>query len=521
MRRDVRLSLPLALGGLASAISCGGEMPVGIGEVSADPGAGQSLELRCIDPAVAGAFPDDGLDDRQPIQSILDANPLGVSICLRPGRYELTRRGGTTHRRASSLSIESSNVQISGAGWGTELALVGSGANSDWNGIEIKSAPPASTPVSGVSIQDLFINAEDSFDRREQTHLISVGAGFSGDAQVSDVQISRVAFYMPQVVGEGGGDCVRILGGPTRPVARVQVSDNQFLACDRSSISVQRGTGEVVVDGNLFAQVGDQHIDFEPTGKGGVDRYVITSNVFAGGAQGKIHVSIMGNSDVEPAADVLFASNVLVGRGLLLMNARRAVITGNLIGAEMNTTSGVLNAIKVQDSLVISNNILRRWGQPGSVVTLMHHGSGAPGQLLVTGNQFIQESAGTMFYAESAQDLTISSNVFQYLGPPGESPAAIKLRATTRPADRLLVLGNRVRTSGAPLTAFLRLGAAPFSVGAVSAVGNLTEGAAIGLVCEGTGGFTRPIVHSANYYDGARSATSGCASRATVVAQYP
>jgi hypothetical protein len=476
--------------------------------------------LGCVDPAVAGALPDDGLDDREAIQSVLDDNPLGVSVCLRPGRYELSRRGGNTHRRISSLSIESSNVHIAGAGWTTELALVGSGGGGDWNAIEIKSSPSTVAPVAGVTIRDLMITAGDSFERDEQTHLIAIGAAYAGSAQVSDVQISRVAFLMP--AGEDGGDCIRILGGPVKPVTRVQISDNQFIACDRSSIGVQRWTSDIIIDGNMFAAVSDQHIDFEPTGTGSVDRYVITGNIFTGGTQGKIHVSIVGNSATEAAADVLFANNMLAGRGLFMLNVRRAVVTSNIITAQMDTAAGLIDAIKVQDSLVVSGNVLRRWAGPaGSVLTMSVHNSGMPGQLLVSGNQFIQESAGTLVSAEGAQDLTVSNNVFQYLGPAGTGYSAITLRAVARPADRFLVLGNRVLApASAPLTSFLLLHASPYSVGAVSVVGNMTQGVGIGLRCDGTAGFTRRIVHAANYYDGATTAVSTC-DPANIVAQYP
>jgi hypothetical protein len=508
MYRDVSLFLFFLL-----LAACDGAQP-------ADPEATELLG--CVDPSVAGALPDDGLDDRDAIQSVLDDNPLGVSLCLRPGRYELSRRGGNTHRRISSLSIESSNVHIAGAGWTTELALVGSGGGGDWNGIEIKSSPSTGAPVAGVTIRDLMITAGDSFQRDEQTHLIAIGAGYAGSAQVSDVQVSRVAFFMPQLAGEKGGDCIRILGGQDKPVTRVQISDNQFIACDRSSIGVQRWTSDIIIDGNMFAAVGDQHIDFEPTGTGSVDRYVITGNIFTGGTQGKIHVSIVGNSDTEAAADVLFANNMLAGRGLFMLNVRRAVVTSNIITAEMGSAAGLIDAIKVQDSLVVSGNVLRRWaGPPGAVLSISVHNSGMPGQLLVSGNQFIQESAGSLLSAEGAQDLTVSNNVFQYLGPAGTGYAAISLRAVSRPADRFLVLGNRVlASSSAPLASFLQLHASPYSIGAVSVVGNMTEGVGVGLRCEGSGGFTHRIVHAANYYDGASAAVSTC-DPANIVAQYP
>jgi hypothetical protein len=176
----------------------------------------------------------------------------------------------------------------------------------------------------------------------------------------------------------------------------------------------------------------------------------------------------------------------------------------------------------VQDSLILSDNVLRRWAgtTPGPVITLAVHNSGAPGQLLINGNQIIQESASHLLSAEGVKDTTISNNAFQYLGPTAGF-AAISVRAVSQPADRFLVLGNRVLApSTAPLSWFLKLYASPFSIGAVSVVGNITDGVGVGLRCDGTGGFTRPIVHAANYYDGASAAVSNCTGT-TVVAQYP
>jgi hypothetical protein len=54
----------------------------------------------------------------------------------------------------------------------------------------------------------------------------------------------------------------------------------------------------------------------------------------------------------------------------------------------------------------------------------------------------------------------------------------------------------------------------------VSIVGNMTHGAPLGVLCKGGGSFTRPIVHSGNYYDGAAQATS-CPDALSLVAQVP
>jgi hypothetical protein len=137
-----------------------------------------------------------------------------------------------------------------------------------------------------------------------------------------------------------------------RPVRQIGIHGNWFEFCDRSGIGVQRASYEVTVTGNLFTHIIDQAIDFEPTGTGSVGDYTITGNVFTTGAnaQGAFEVAIAGIGGTDLAFRVVFAHNVLKGRGLLLFNVRRAVIEGNVIEAPVSMGEAVLTVEKLDIS---------------------------------------------------------------------------------------------------------------------------------------------------------------------------
>ncbi len=479
----------------------------------------------CVDPAMYGAFPDDDQDDRAQVQQAIDDLSAGGTICFRSGKYLFSRLGGTSPDRATSLAIKGAkNIHLTGAGRQTVLEMKGDGGGGDWYLIHIRAASD-STPVRDIEISNMTLSGASAVNTEEQTHLIGIGVApniLLG--AVEGVSIHDVYFYHPfrkkQVgetwVNEKGGDCIRILGAydPDRRTAegapepmdkrsrKILISHNQFIQCDRSSVGVQRAVFEVIIDGNLFVDVGDQHIDMEPTGVGGIGQFVISNNIFMGGLQGDHHVAIVGNDEAHPAQDIVFSNNVLVGRGLTLMNVRRLTVSGNFISFVSKTAEASLNAIKTIDQVIIENNNIHRLvgSVPGPVVRFIHHNSGMPGRSSIRGNQLYQNGQGTIVDIQSGQNIAVTDNDLYYDGTIPNVYMGVRIQPTARLAKGITVSHNRIYGA---LRYAIMLAATPHPMAGATIVGNTTEGAPTSLRCEGSGGFTKPIIHTAYNYDGA------------------
>jgi hypothetical protein len=541
---------PILLMVALSVMACGSEPPLPVPRalgMKSSPGSVGG----CTDPAEFGVYPDDGLDDRPGLQGYLDSQPAGkcVALCLRPGRYQLSRTGGTSHRRTSGISIERSCVDIAGAGMATELSCEGDGggAEADFTCLTIKGAPgpdPATlVPTKGVAIHDLRITGKGIWNSGEQAHLVEVGLPSLGNGLgVSDVHLHDLWFYYPirqlDVNGDGvpdkvpvdrdgdgqqdtdpvtgeprwrtterGGDCVRALGGAGKGVERLTVRDSVFEDCDRSSVAIQRFTSDLLVQGNQFIQVGDAHIDQELTGaNGGTARHVYTGNIFRGGRQGEIHMSISGNDAAAAASELVVTNNIFDGRGIWILNARRTVIAHNQIAALMHSAQGVVHGVKTQDRLVLLGNTLRRMAgsASGPVVSLKYLGTGLPGDVVLNDNLVEQETAGHVFDFDSAVGVTANDNAILYSGPAGDW-AAFFFRGQERAPDGIVVQGNR---SSGPLGAIVRFVSAAGSVGHVVVSGNSAKGATRGIWC-GPGSYGR-IVQYGNLFEGSSAALTGC-----------
>ncbi len=471
-----------------------------------------------------GALPDDGADDRDGIQSAVQSacDAGGGVVRLQAGLYEVGNNALPGANNIASLAIRCSNVRITGEGLSTVLQATGDGLGGDWNLIQIRPPPTGREVVRNVEIDNLLLSGSGAWNTEEQTHLIQIGAG-----PVENVSMHHLWFYQPvrQKVGlaagtsEKGGDCIRLMGAPGKAVRYVHISDSQFLDCDRSSVSFQREVYDTIIDSNMFMAVGDQHIDQEPTGVGALGRLVVTNNLFMGGAQGAHAVALTGNAIDQPAAEIVFSQNVLFGRGLSLMNVQRAVVSDNVILGKIGSAEGVVHARKASSDVVMRGNHIERLAGSavGPVVSVVPHNSGFPSRWKIDGNRIVSAVDGFGLNLESISNVSVGNNDFEFRGPTANTYTAIRLMASQGALENVLVLGNR---AVGPLGGMLQLSPGGYSIGAVSIVGNMSHGAPTGILCKGGSAFTRPVVHSGNYYDGATS-VSNCSSALSLVAQYP
>lgn len=472
-------------------------------------------------PAAFGALADDGADDREGLQAAVQAacNAGGGVIRLRAGLYELGPNPQPGATNVESIAVRCSNVRITGEGLSTVLQATGDSAGRDWNLIQIRSAPNSTAPVRNVEIDNVLLSGAGAYNTPEQTHLIQIGVG-----PIEGVSLHHVWFYHPvraKLDGSGnekGGDCIRMLGGPSKSVRFTQINDNQFINCDRSSISFQRGVHDTIIDSNVFLSVGDQHIDQEPSGNGPLGRLVISSNLFLFGSQGSHSITLTGTAIAEPSSEIVLSQNVLYGRGIALMNVQRTIISDNVIMSTVDNAEGVIHARKSNIDVLLRGNFIERLpgSAPGPVVSVVPYSSGFPSRWKIDGNRMVSNVDGFMINADSIAHLSVVNNDMEYRGPAAGVYSAVRLIASLAPVDNAQVFGNR---ASGPFGSVLQLSPTPFPIGAVSAVGNMSQGALTGIQCK-NGTYSKPVVHASYYYDGATSAAK-CPSALKLVAQFP
>jgi hypothetical protein len=451
----------------------------------------------CFDPADYGAAPSPA-DARPGAQAALDAAAAagGGRVCFGAARWRLSRAPAGSYDRFAALSTHGAHIEITGAGPGTVLEIAGDqGAGTLW----VIALDPG---AHDVTLRDLTIDTSAAVNTDEQTHAIEVGSGL-GTGPVEDVRIERVRFVHPAASdGSRKGDCLRLVGaGADTPVRRVTVIGSTFTSCARSGIAIQRNVFDLVIEGNQFTQAGDQDIDSEPTGSGLDGSIAIVGNVFNDDValgQGDFSVTIGGIS--EPMARVTLANNVFQGRGVGFYRVADTTVTGNTFDATMKSGLGVIDIENVAARVVIQGNALRRRGAMGAPIRVIHHSGGAASQLVIANNVLTNDTPGGGVDMESAQDVTVSGNDMSWTVP-APSGSGVRLRSVIRPADGVMISGNRIAGS---LFAGIFLGASPQPFGAVSIVGNMMRGSPVGLRCEQSiaGNFTQPIIHVANRWEG-------------------
>jgi hypothetical protein len=328
----------------------------------------------CVRPADYGARPDDGADDRAALQRALDAATSGPGCLeLAPGRYDVTRRPEPGVAAIPSL-VARGPLGITGAG--ATLALLGSGirpgetAPGDWTLLEVSGPDVA---ISGVAF-----DGAGRTSTGEQTHLLQV----RGPAE--RVTIERSSFNLP---GPGAaGDCIRLLGEADRRVRGVTIRDVLAPACFRSFLGVQRGVHGLLVEQVETTRVGDQAIDFEPTGGAAfgctpiISGVTIRDSVFRRGAERGITISVAGDT-CALADDVTIADSVIEDGGIDLLDVGRVTLAGlrveNARGFDAQPTLLArkrVGALVVRDSTFVRNSHER----PSPVVQVSAQGNGRP-----------------------------------------------------------------------------------------------------------------------------------------------
>jgi hypothetical protein len=463
----------------------------------------------CFDPTDFppghGAVPNDGIDDRAPIQAAIDAavNAGGGTVCLPSGRWTLTRAPAGSYDRFAALSTHGAHVDITGTGPGTVLEMVGD------QGAATTSVISLDPGAHDITIERLTIDTSAMTNTDEQTHAIAVGSGVCATSNgtcsmpVADVTVRDVRFEHPSAAaGTRKGDCIRLLGNTAATrVERVTIVGSSFTSCARSGIAVQRNVFSLAVLGNHFGEkINDTAFDSEPTGGEGDDGLRLIANSFA---DSKVTFS----ASITSYHHATITGNTFAGRGINLYRTQDVVVADNTFDVNAPTAAGVIEVQNVASGDKIDNNLIRRHGAGGPAIRITPHSGGFPQQMSVTNNTIIADGDSSGISAESVRDIGIRDNDITFTDP-APNGSGIALRATARTMDGLTITGNTVAgplssTGANTYFAAVRLAANPFQIDGVTVALNSSRGALRSLECSQTtpGNFRQPIVSLGNRWN--------------------
>jgi hypothetical protein len=426
------------------------------------------ITSECHDPRDYGAAVDDGVDDRLAIQAAIDAAIAdGKPVCLPAGRLHATKRPEPGTSNIPSLKVSGARVTIRGQGAGSEIAMLGAsgGPGSDWTLLELKG--------SDHRVTDLMLDGSERTNTGEQTHLIVVAKGSDG------VRLDHLTLNLPDIGGgSSGGDCIRLLGEVAEPVRNVAISDVTALACDRSALQFQRAVYDVWVDRFVSRQVGDQAVDMEPTGVGGIANVTLRDSTLNTGRGTGISISVSGNAPGEEASGVLLERVTTDDGGVYGYCSKDLTISASTI--RVADTVG-LNIRKCgSGARIIGSTIERLAGATsGPVVLFEKHNSGWPSDSAIIGSTVIQRSdAGAIKYAPG-DGVLIAGSVVECAGPSANTWIGVTVEASTENSRRIRLTGNNVRGN---CKYGFNLGASGgYTLGAVAIVGNAIEASTAGV----------------------------------------
>ena len=478
-----------------ATLSIGTAVAVGAAGSRAGSGAGG-----CFDPVAFGAVPDDGGDDRVPVQAAVDAASAagGGTVCLGSGHWRVTRAPVGSYNRAAAVSTHGAHVTFSGTGPGTVLELTG---DQQAGAVSVLSLDPG---ASDITVERLKIDTSATTNTDEQTHAIAIGSGVCTTANgtcsmpVTDVTVRDVVFVHPPAPGARKGDCIRLLGNTAATaVKRVTISGGSFVNCARSGVGVQRNVFSLAVLGNHFGeQIGDTAFDAEASGGEWDDGLRLEGNSFADS-------KVTSSAAVSTYRHVTITGNTFAGKGLALYRTEDVVVSGNTFDVTAGTGSGVVDSQNIATRNKITGNIIRRHGVSGPGIRITPHSGGIPAQVTVSGNTIVADGNADGIYGDSVREIGIRDNdiTFTEAAPDG---SGITLQGITGPIEDAMITGNTV-TGANPYFAAVRLDSRPEPFHGVTVALNASRGPGRSLQCSqrAPGGFPPSIVSTGNRWSAA------------------
>jgi hypothetical protein len=417
-----------------------------------------------------GAVPNDGLDDRAAFQSAIQAaTASGASgvVYVPAGTFNLTRGPDGWAGPGSGLEAiwlrDLSDITIRGEGRKTVLKMLVPGGISlgDFYLIRLWT-------TYRFTLRDLVLDGDRAniLQANEQTRLINT-------LDSTDIVIDNVIFQ------HVNGDGIKLINDAALPVGdHVSITNSRFHDLRRCGICVQRNGGHYLFQNIWFTDIGNQSIDFEPSGPGPIDtvidgiRIYRSDNTIPGGAT----LSLSGhrpdlltkkltvtNSYIEGLVSMVFDDEVIfvnnrVKSTTTCVEGKRynqnIIVSNNQFdcGSQFGETAILFaqgDDIRLNNApgyLIISNNIVHT-NDTGSAVWV--EGGGAnTGRFIIANNQFKNAAEADAYGiivrsiqvpAEQLDGVSITGNIFDNYW------AGIRLLAQVGPIEHIVISGNTMR----------------------------------------------------------------------------
>lgn len=434
--RGYRLHVVLAL------VLVGGG--VAVGATSAAP---QSSS--CTHAEDFGAVPNDGVDDRDQLQAAINAAQAGPG-CLEigPGTFHATRKQTDGTASIPSLRI-SGTLALRGSGEGvTVLAMLGPGTCSgcegfpnptDWRLLDV-------TGTTDVSVSDLTLDGSQRTQTNEQTHLLQV----NGPTQ--RVLIERVTFNLPVIGPNAGGDCIRLLGTHLNWVRNTTIRDTRGVDCDRSFIGIQRGLDGLVIERSESVKVGDQAIDFEPTGGPSFECQPIVKNVLMRdltlrrATDKGLTVAVHGDG-CAVAQNVTLTDSIVADGPVSILDAHDVTLSRlHLRSLPGDAAPTVLARKRIENLRVLDSVVERVVGSAPSHVVKISAQSGAnPTDVLLSGVRIVQATPAPLVRTEGLARLVIVGAELAYTGAALDNRAVVVTGSSQAPAEAPVLVDTTVQ----------------------------------------------------------------------------
>lgn len=419
-----------------------------------------------VDPAAFDAIPSDGKDDRAALQAAWDsACSLQQPLCLKPGRYDVTRRQAAGASNIGSLKLTcagagytTSCTDINGdplvgmevAGHGmtkTVISLMGDGTFPGSSGASAWSLVQPQQ-IDGLCFRDVALVG----DRRvqptnDQTHLFEV-LGPS-----DNISVERVAAWLPQFpedpTNDQGGDCMRSVGTDVNDVNGFVIRDSVIGPCYRCAAIFQRGSHDVLLENSWFkAERNKQSMDMESSAGGHVYNLTIRDSVFTRTAgQTGPTIALDGVAVAEAITNILFEDSVIEHGGIVIDDVvdatfRRVTINS---GASQSPTVQILKHIV--NLLFEDVTITRPSGAPdGDLVKIYEQEGRTPTNVRFLRSVLRTDALSSVIYGEGVEELRLEDSTLEYAGP-AASATMIKLRGLTATGDPVYTLLKNVVAS--------------------------------------------------------------------------
>lgn len=422
---------------LAPLLVFAGCVVMGTGVTAAAPAS-----AACTHAEDFGAVPNDGQDDRVQLQAAIDAAQASTGCLeLGPGTFHATRKPTAGVVSIPSLRISSSLV-FRGAGQGvTTLAMLGPSVNAaaDWWLLNVAGA-------TDVTVTGLTLDGSQRTNTGEQTHLLQL------IGPTRHVVVDHVTFNLPVIGPSAGGDCIRLLGTATDWVRDTTIRDTLGVDCDRSFVGLQRGVDGLVIERSESVKVGDQAIDFEPTGGEAFNCQPVIKNVLMRAltlrraATDGLTVTIHG-AGCAVAQNVTLTDSVVEDGTVSILDAADVTLSRLHLRSLPGSTEATVLARKRVVNLRILDSVIERPAESGTGQAIkVNNQSGAyPTDVLLSGVRVEQATPGALVTTAGLKRLVVVNTQLVYTGPPVTTAPVVVCGDATQPAEQPVLIDTTIQ----------------------------------------------------------------------------